>query len=202
MNLSIYLWCIYFRILLLCFRLGRKVVEFFGLGSFPGFLYFIPLSRGFFCRGFSWPPSVSYRYVSKTPLTFLDVFCDAFFTELFFRLSWSWIKRSGLLRHNKPEMLIVVICVLLGSLLLRTEFSFLRMYGDVITKFSRIDKFPYFHSNGVAPRARLRYNWSKCSVPFQINKQWEQLINTSREKYKTKKFTLNEFLFNTWHRHR
>ena len=28
---------------------------------------------------------------------------------------------SGLLWHNKPEMLLVVICVLLGSLLLRTE---------------------------------------------------------------------------------
>ena len=58
-------------------------MKFFGLGSYPGFLYFFPVSRGFFCRGFSWPPSVSCRYVSKTPLIFLDVFCDVFFTILF-----------------------------------------------------------------------------------------------------------------------
>ena len=90
-------------------------MEFFGLGSHPGFFYVFPVSRGFFCRGFSWPPSVSSRYVSKTPLIFLDVFCDVF-TIVFFRLSWSSIKRSGLL-HNKPEMLLAVICVLLGSLL-------------------------------------------------------------------------------------
>ena len=95
-------------------------MEFFGLGSHPGFFYVFPVSRGFFCRGFSWPPSVSSRYVSKTPLIFLDVFCDVFFTILFFRFSWSSVKRSCLLRHNKPEMSLVVICVL-GSLLLRTE---------------------------------------------------------------------------------
>ena len=124
------------------FRLRRKVVEFFGLGSYPEFLYFFPVSRGFFCRGFSWPPSVSCRYLSKTPLIVLDVFCAVFFTILVFRLRWSSIKRSGLLRHNKPEMLLVVICVLLGSLLSKTECSFLRTYSDVITKFSRIDKFP------------------------------------------------------------
>ena len=96
-------------------------MEFFGIGSYPGFLYFFPVSRGFFCRGFSWPLSVSCRYASKTLLFFLDVFCDVFFTILFFKLSWSSTKHSGLLRHNKPEMLLVVICVLLGSLLLRTE---------------------------------------------------------------------------------
>ena len=89
-------------------------MEFFGLGSYPGFLYFFPFLVG---RSFSWPESVSCRYVSKTPLFFCDVFCDVFFTILFFRLSWSSIKRSGLLRHNKPEMLLVVICMLLGSLL-------------------------------------------------------------------------------------
>ena len=153
-----------------CYVSGLVGRSWFWARFRPGFPLFYPLLSRVLCRGFSWPPSVSCRYVSKTPLIFLDVFCDVFFTILFFRLSWSWIKRSGLLRHNKPEMLIVVICVLLGSLLLRTECSFLRMYGDVITKFSRIDKFPYFHSNGVPPRARLRYNWSKCSVPFQINK--------------------------------
>ena len=92
------------------------------LTGFP--LFFFPVSRGFFCRGFSWPPSVSCRYVSKTPLIFLDVFCGVLFTVLFFRLSCSSIKFSGLLRHNKPEMLLVVICVLLGSLLLRTEPTF------------------------------------------------------------------------------
>ena len=43
----------------------------------------------------------------------------------FLRLSWSSIKRSGLLRHNKPEMLLVVICVLLGSLLLGIETLFI-----------------------------------------------------------------------------
>ena len=79
-----------------------------------------------FCRGFSWPPSVSCRYVSKTPLIFIDVFCDEFFTILLLRVSWSSIKRSGLLRHNKQEMLLVVIWVLLGSLLLRTESVYIR----------------------------------------------------------------------------
>ena len=128
MNLSIYnfIWCIYFRLFLLFFRLRRKVMEFFGLGSYPGFLYFcFPVLAGFFCRGFSWPPSVSRRYVSKTPLIFLDVSCDVFFTILFFSLSWSSIKRSGLLRHNKPEKLLAVICVFLGSPVLRTELGLL-----------------------------------------------------------------------------
>ena len=60
----------------------------------------------------------------------------------FFRLSWSSIKRSGLLRHNKPEMLLVVICVLLGSLLLRTEIEIL--YDNVYSalfgrRFIKID---------------------------------------------------------------
>ena len=111
-RIYLYIYDVYiFSLLLLFFRLRRKVVEFFGLGSYPGSLHVFPVSREFFCRGFSWPPSVSCRYVSKTPLIFLDVFCDVFFSVLFFRLSWSSIKRSGLLRHNKPEMLLVVICV-------------------------------------------------------------------------------------------
>ena len=96
-------------------------MEFFGIASYPGFLYFFPSLAGFFVGVFSWSLSVSCRYVSKTPLSFLDVFCDVFFTILFFRLRWSSIKRSGLLWHNKPDMLLVVICVLLGSLLLRTD---------------------------------------------------------------------------------
>ena len=128
-------------------------MEFFGLGSYPGFLYFVPVPRGFYVGVF---PGLRVSLVNTYPklrVIFLDVFCDVFFTILFFRLSWSSIKRSGLLRHNKPEMLLVVICVLLGSLLLRTECSFLLTYGDVITKFSRIDKLPYFHSNGAPPRA-------------------------------------------------
>ena len=124
MNLSIYLWCIYFRLLSLFFRLRRKVVEFFGLGSYPRFLYFSPSLAGFFCRGFSRPPSVSCRYVSKTPLIFLDVFCDVFFSVLFFRLSWSSIKRSGLLRHNKPEMLLAVICVVVKPVVKNRIFLF------------------------------------------------------------------------------
>ena len=74
-------------------------------------LFSVRRSQYFICHmksdSFSWPPRVSCRYVSKTPFIFPDVF---------FRLSWSSIKRSGLLRHNKPEMLLVVICVLLGSL--------------------------------------------------------------------------------------
>ena len=70
------------------------------------------------------------------------IFLDVFFTILFFRLSWSSIKRSGLLRHNKPEMLLVVICVLLGSLLLRTEIEIL--YDNVYSalfgrRFIKID---------------------------------------------------------------
>ena len=78
----------------------------------------------------------------KLRVIFLDVFCDVFFTILFFRLSWSSIKRSGLLRHNKPEMLLVVICVLLGSLLLRTEIEIL--YDNVYSalfgrRFIKID---------------------------------------------------------------
>ena len=110
-------------------------MEFFGLGSYPGLLHVFPVSREFFCRGFSWPPSVSYP---KLRVIFLDVF----FTILFFRLSWSSIKRSGLLRHNKPEMLLVVICVLLGSLLLRTEIEIL--YDNVYSalfgrRFIKID---------------------------------------------------------------
>ena len=125
MNLSIcnFIRCIYFRLFLLFFRLRKKVMEFFGLGSQPGFLYFFPRLSRVFLQGFSQPPSVSSRYVSKTPLIFLDLFCDVFFTILFFRLSWSSIKRSGLLRHNDPEMLLAVICVFLGSLLLRTELG-------------------------------------------------------------------------------
>ena len=164
----IYVQWIYLYIydVLLFFRLRRKVVEFFGLGSYPGFLYFVPVPRGFYVGVF---PGLRVSLVDTYPKLRV-IFLDVFFTILFFRLSWSSIKRSGLLRHNKPEMLLVVICVLLGSLLLRTECSFLRTYGDVITKFSRIDKLPYFHSNGAPPHARLRYNWSKCSVPFQINK--------------------------------
>ena len=108
-------------------------MEFFGLGSYPGSLHVFPVSREFFCRGFSWPPSVSCRYVSKTPFIFPDVL---------FRLSWSSIKRNGLLRHNKPEMLLVVICVLLGCLLLRTEIDIL--YDNVYSalfgrRFIKID---------------------------------------------------------------
>ena len=117
-------------------------MEFFGLGSYPGLLHVFPVSREFFCRGFSWPPSVSCRYVSKTPLIVLDVFCDVFFTILVFKLRWSSIKRSGLLRHNKPEMLLVVICVLLGSLLLRTEIEILydNVYSSVFgRRFIKID---------------------------------------------------------------
>ena len=147
------------------FDLRFVSTSFLGLVPTQVSSIFSRLSR-VFCRDFSWPPSVSWRYVSKTLLIFLDVFCDVFFTILFFRLRWSSIKRSGLLRHNKPEMLLVVICVLLGSLLLRTECSFLRTYGDVITKFSPIDKFPYFHSNGAPPRARLRYNQIKMFCSF------------------------------------
>ena len=105
-------------------------MEFFGLGSYPGFLYFFPVSHGFFCRGFSWPPSVSCKYVSKTPLIFLDVF----FTILFFRFSWSSIKRGSLPRHNKPEMLLVVICVLLGNLLLRTEVGSAKLLLSLVLK--------------------------------------------------------------------
>ena len=85
---------------------------------------FSPSLAGFFCRGFSRPPSVSCRYVSKTPLIFLDVFCDVFFSVLFFRLSWSSIKRSGLLRHNKPEMLLVVICVVVKPVVKSRMFLF------------------------------------------------------------------------------
>ena len=124
MNLSIYMMYIFSYCYFFGF-VGRSwsFLAWF-LPRFP--LFFSRLSR-VFCRGFFWPPSVqsvSCRCVSKTPLIFLDVFCDVFLTILFFRLSWSSIKRSALLRHNKPEMLLVVICVLLGSLLLRTEPTF------------------------------------------------------------------------------
>ena len=113
-------------------------MEFFGLGSYPGSLHVFPVSREFFCRGFSWPPSALVDTYPKLRVIFLDVF----FTILFFRLSWSSIKRSGLLRHNKPEMLLVVICVLLGSLLLRTEIEIL--YDNVYSalfgrRFIKID---------------------------------------------------------------
>ena len=46
MNLSIHMYIFITVILLLLFY--RKVVEFFGLGSYLAFLYFFPVSRGFF----------------------------------------------------------------------------------------------------------------------------------------------------------
>lgn len=50
-------------------------------------LFFPPFQR-VFCNGFSWPQSVSCRYVPKTPLIFLCVFFDArFFKIFFFRLN-------------------------------------------------------------------------------------------------------------------
>ena len=132
-----YIYIYIFRLLLLSLS-TLLIVFFFGfvgrswsfwawfLQRFP--LFFSPFSR-VFCRGFSWPPSVSCRYVPKTPLIFPDVVCDVFFTIPFFTLSWSSIKRSDLLRHNKPEVLLGVICVL-GNLLLRTEWELKPLLSD------------------------------------------------------------------------
>ena len=113
-------------------------MEFFGLGSYLAFLYFFPVSRGFFVGVF---PGLRVSLVDTYPKLRV-IFLDVFFTILFFRLSWSSIKRSGLLRHNKPEMLLVVICVLLGCLLLRTEIEIL--YDNVYSalfgrRFIKID---------------------------------------------------------------
>ena len=115
-NKLIYIYDVYlFVLLLLFFRLRRKVVEFLGFLPTQVSSIFSRLSR-VFCRGFSWPPSVSCRYASKKCVNFPWCHsCDVFVTVLFIRLRWSSIKRSGLL----------VICVLLGSLLLRTEWLFL-----------------------------------------------------------------------------
>ena len=57
-----------------CYFFGFVGRSWSFLGSVPTQVssIFPRLSR-FFCRGFSWPPSVSCRYVSKTPLIFLDV---------------------------------------------------------------------------------------------------------------------------------
>ena len=82
-------------------------MEFFGLGSYPGFLYFVPVPRGFYVGVF---PGLRVSLVDTYPKLRV-IFLDVFFTILFFRLSWSSIKRSGLIRHNKPEMLLAVICV-------------------------------------------------------------------------------------------
>ena len=93
-------------------------MEFFGLvPNRVSPIFFFPSLAGFFVGVF---PGLRVSLVDTYPKLRV-IFLDVFFTILFFRLSWSSIKRSGLLRHNKPEMLLVVICVLLGSLLLRTE---------------------------------------------------------------------------------
>ena len=96
-------------------------MEIFGLGSYPGFFYVFPVSRGFFVGVF---PGLLVSLVDTYPKLRV-IFLDVFITILFFRLSWTSIKRSGLLRHNKSEMLLVVTCVLLGSLLLRAEIKIL-----------------------------------------------------------------------------
>ena len=70
--------------LLLFFRPLRKVVEFLGFVLTQVSSIFPTFSR-FFCRVLWWPPSVSCRYVSKTPFIFLDVL----FAILFFRFSWA-----------------------------------------------------------------------------------------------------------------
>ena len=60
-------------------------MEFFELGSYPGFLYFFPVSRGFFVGVF---PGLRVSLVDTYPklrVIFLDVFCDVFFTILFFK---------------------------------------------------------------------------------------------------------------------
>ena len=97
---------------------------------------------------------VSCRYVSKTPLIFLDVF----FTILFFRLSWSSIKHSGLLRHNKPEMLLVVMCLLLGSLMLRTELT-----KVIIAQIFKLFKYVTF-------LIQIRYTLFRREVKFVFPK--------------------------------
>ena len=68
--------------LLLFFRPRRKVVEFLGFVLTQVSSIFPTFSR-FFWRVLWWPPSVSCRYVSKTPFIFLDVL----FAILFFRFS-------------------------------------------------------------------------------------------------------------------
>ena len=63
-NLSIYLCCIYFRLLLLFFRLRRKVVEFFWARFLPRFPLFFPVSRGFFVGVF---PGLQVSLVDTYP---------------------------------------------------------------------------------------------------------------------------------------
>ena len=77
MNLSIYVYIIVYY----CYFIGfvGRSWSFLGLVPTQVSSIFSRLSR-IFCRGFSWRQIVSCRYVSKTPLIFLDVF----FTILFF----------------------------------------------------------------------------------------------------------------------
>ena len=156
MNLSIYMMYI-FSFIIVIFSASQE-----GRGVF--WAWFLPISSicsrlsRVFLQGF-FLASECCRYVSKTPLIFLDVFCDEFFTILFFRLLWSSIKRSGLLRHNKPEIRnqkLVVICVLLGSLLLRTEVS----HSDCL----------FVCKLKTNSRTLLGYNYS-YSVLFQITEE-------------------------------
>ena len=124
--------------------------SFLGLVPTQVHSMFFPSLASFFVGVF---PGLRVSLVDTYPKLRV-IFLDVFFTILFFRLSWSSIKRSGLLRHNKPEMLLVVICVLLGSLLLRTEW--LKFVSRVarflsVTVLCPAAHFPYWPYKGVAP---------------------------------------------------
>ena len=121
-NEFIYIYDVYIFVYY-CYFFGFVGRSWSLLGLVPThFLYLFPSLASFFVGVF---PGLRVSLVDTYPKLRV-IFLDVFFTILFFRLSWSSIKRSGLLRYNKPEMLLVVICVLLGSLLLRTELLCLR----------------------------------------------------------------------------
>ena len=86
----------------------------FGAWFLPRFpLFFPPFSR-LFCRVFFWPPSLADTYPKLRSFSLL--YSVKYFHNFVFQAHFGLqIKRSGLLRYNKPDMLLVVICVLLGG---------------------------------------------------------------------------------------
>ena len=83
------------------------------MGLVPTQVYsmFFPSLASFFVGVF---PGLRVSLVDTYPKLRV-IFLDVFFTILFFRLSWSSVKRSGLLRHNKPEMLLVSYLCVVGK---------------------------------------------------------------------------------------